>query len=226
MKTINIAHRGASGYYPENTMLSFTKAAAMGCDGIETDVQLTKDGVPVLCHDEELNRTTTGKGLLCQYTYKELQCFDAGIKFGKEYKGLKIPTLEEFLIFAKEKNLYINLELKNGVVLYEGMEEKVIDMLYKHDMMKSCIFSSFNHYSMVKCKELDKNCKTGLLYMCGLYNPEEYAKKLNADALHPLYYSVMHKEIVEPIKKANIKINTYTVNDEKHMKDVSYSHIR
>lgn len=218
MKSLNIAHRGASGYYPENTMLSFEKAIELGCDGLETDVQLTKDNVPVICHDEELDRTTDGSGLLCNYTYSELQKLDAGVKFGDNFKGNRIPTLMEFLEFAKEKNIYINLELKNGVVNYDGMEKMVLNMLYKYGVMENCILSSFNHYSMVSCKALDKNCKTGLLYMCGLYNPEQYAKNVNADALHPLYYSVLHKEIVDGIRKTNLKINTYTVNNVEHMK--------
>ena len=71
-KTLNIAHRGFSGVYPENTMLAFEKAIEIGCDGIETDVQLTKDGVPVICHDEEVDRTTNSTGRICDYTYDEL----------------------------------------------------------------------------------------------------------------------------------------------------------
>lgn len=218
MKTLNIAHRGASGLYPENTMLAFEKAVELKCHGIETDIQLTKDNVPVIFHDEELDRATNGSGLLCNYTYKELLGLDAGKGFNGKYKGQKIPTLKEFLEFAKEKNVYINLELKNGIIPYAHMEEMVIEELYHYGLENNCILSSFNHYSMVYCKKLDKNIKTGLLYMSGLYEVENYAKTTKCDALHPLYYSVLHKEIVDGIKKAGYKINTYTVNNEAHMK--------
>lgn len=217
-KTLNLAHRGFSGKYPENTMLAFKKAYEAGCDGFETDVQLSKDGVLVLCHDETLDRTTTGTGYLNNYTYEELLTFDAGIKFNEEFKGEKIPTFEELLAFCKEKNLFLNLELKNTELLYEGMEEKILDLIEKYNFKDNIIYSSFNHYSMVKLKELDPTVKTGLLYDAGLYHPENYCLAVGADAVHPHYFSVMFKEIVDDIKKKNVLINTYTVNKKEHMK--------
>lgn len=217
-KSLNIAHRGFSGYYPENTMLAFKKAVEAGCHGIETDVQLTKDGVAVICHDETLERTTTGSGYIKDFTYKELMEFDAGIKFHEKFKGEKIPTLEEFLGYVKDKNLYINLELKNTLVLYENIEEKVISKLHEYKLGKSSILSSFNHYSMVKCKSIDSSIKTGLLYGDGLYKPENYLAYVGADALHPHYFMLLHEEILAGIKAKNIEINTYTVNDEQTMK--------
>ena len=98
--TINYAHRGASAYYPENTMLSFEKALEMGATGIETDVQLTKDGVLVLIHDEMVNRTTNGEGFVEDYTYKELNKLDAGCWMGEEFTGIKIPTVEELIYLS------------------------------------------------------------------------------------------------------------------------------
>ncbi len=217
-KSLNIAHRGFSGKYPENTMIAFEMAVKAGCDGIETDVQLTKDGVPVICHDETIDRTTNGTGFIKDYTYKELQRFDAGIKFSDEFKGIKIPTLDEFLQYAKDKNLYINLELKNGIILYENLEKIVINKLYQYNMENRAILSSFNHYSMVECKNIDSTISTGLLYEAGLYQAEKYAEYVGANALHPQFFSVIHKPIVDAIKSKNIKINTYTVNEEIYMK--------
>ncbi|MBU3194383.1 glycerophosphodiester phosphodiesterase [Clostridium algidicarnis] len=217
-KSLNIAHRGFSGKYPENTMLAFEKAVEADCDGIETDVQLTKDNVLVLCHDETLDRTTSNKGFISQYTYKELKALDFGIKFGDKFKNIKIPTLEELLDYCKEKDIYLNLELKNSIILYEGLEEMVIKKIHEYNLSKHVILSSFNHYSMVKCKSIDNNIKTGLLYEAGLYKPHIYAQYVGADALHPHFLSVIHKDIVDDIKSKNILINTYTVNDENHMK--------
>lgn len=217
-RSLNIAHRGFSGKYPENTMLSFKKAVEAGCDGIENDVQLTKDGVAVICHDEKIDRTTNGTGFIKDYTYKELLKFDAGIKFGKEFKGLTIPTLDEFLDYVKDKNLYIDIELKTGVILYDGIEEIVIRKINEYGIKEKTILSSFNHYSMVKCKTIDNAMKTGLLYAAGLYEPQRYAEYVGADALHPLFYSVLNEQIVKNIKNANLLINTYTVNEEIYMK--------
>ena len=217
-RSLNIAHRGFSGKYPENTMLSFKKAVEAGCDGIENDVQLTKDGVAVICHDEKIDRTTNGTGFIKDYTYKELLKFDAGIRWGKEFKGLAIPTLDEFLNYVRDKNLYLDIELKTGVILYDGIEEIVIRKINESGVKERTILSSFNHYSMVKCKTIDDTVKTGLLYTAGLYEPQRYAEYVGADALHPLFYSVLNEQIVKNIKNADLLINTYTVNEEIYMK--------
>jgi len=215
----NYAHRGASAYYPENTMLSFKKALELGANGIETDVQMTSDGVLVLIHDEYVNRTTSGIGLVKNFTYDELNKLDAGSWFNKKYSNEKIPTAQELIVFAKENNLILNLELKNGVIIYPGIEEKLIEMIYKYNYADKVILSSFNHYSIVHCKEISKQIKTGILYMAGIYQPELYCKRIGADALHPYFYSI-NKEIIDNAKKQGILVNPFTVNEEDVMKDL------
>lgn len=215
--TVNYAHRGASGYYPENTMLSFEKAIELGCSGIETDVQITKDGVLVLIHDEMVNRTTNGAGFLKDYTFSDLSKLDAGSWYSKDFRGLRIPTVEELIYLVKDSDLIINFELKNGVIQYKDLEEKLINTIYEHNIQDRVILSSFNHYSMVKCKEISSEIKTGLLYMEGLYKPEQYAKTAFADALHPYFYA-LNNELISIIKSEGIGINTFTVNDENYMK--------
>jgi glycerophosphoryl diester phosphodiesterase len=216
-KVLNIAHRGFSGKYPENTMLAFKKAVEEKCDGIETDLNVTKDGVIVICHDETVDRTTNDKGYIKDYTYKELNKFDAGIKFGESFKGEKIVSIDELLDYMKDKNMLLNLELKNGLVHYEDLEKKIIEKIYEYKLRGNVILSSFNHYSMLKVKQYDETIKTGLLYCANLYNVQEYGKKLKADALHPYYPSVMNKDIVTQIKESGLTINTYTVNNEEDM---------
>ncbi|KYH35486.1 glycerophosphoryl diester phosphodiesterase [Clostridium tepidiprofundi DSM 19306] len=213
---INYAHRGASGTYPENTMLSFEKAFELGASGIETDVQMTSDGVLVLIHDERVDRTTDRIGFVKDYTYNDIRKLDAGSWLSDEFQNQRIPSFEELLIFMKGNNLFLNLELKSNIIQYPYIEKKVIETIYKYDMADRTILSSFNHYSMVKCKEIDKNIKIGLLYMSGLYRPEHYAKFVGAEALHPYFYS-LNEEIIRGIKSEGILINTFTVNDEKYM---------
>jgi glycerophosphoryl diester phosphodiesterase len=217
-RTLNIAHRGFSGYYPENTMLAFRKAVEVGCDGIETDLHMTKDGVIVICHDEKIDRTTDGTGFIANYTYEELYKFDAGIKYGEQFKGERIPSIDEFLNYVKDKNLLINFELKNNIILYEELEKKVIQKVHEFKMEKNIILSSFNHYSMVRVKEIDSSIKTGLLYEATLYKVDEYGEMVGVDALHPFYPAVMDNKIVEDIKKKGFMINAYTVNEEEDMK--------
>jgi glycerophosphoryl diester phosphodiesterase len=217
--TINYAHRGASAYFPENTMLSFKKALEMGCTGIETDVQLTKDGVLVLIHDEMVNRTTNGEGLVKDYTYIELSKLDAGSWMGEEFIGINIPTAEELIYLVKDKNIILNFEIKSGIVMYEDIEQKLIDLINKHKIKHKVILSSFNHYSVAKCSKISKEINTGILYMEGLYKPYNYAKVVGANAIHPHFYAVT-EEVVKDAKKHKTQVNVFTVDDEEYMKSL------
>lgn len=216
--TINYAHRGASGYYPENTMLAFEKAVELGCTGIETDVHMTRDGYLVLMHDEEVNRTTNGTGYIKDYSLRELRQLDAGKWMNKDFACAEVPTLEELLEFTVDKNIFLNLELKTDCIWYKGIEEKLLDEIYKYNVNDKVILSSFNHYSVYKCRQLDKSIKAGLLYMEGLFEPQLYAKTVGVEAIHPYYPAIDNAELVERVRSAGIMINTWTVNDEKEMK--------
>lgn len=216
--TINYAHRGASGYFPENTMLSFEKAIELGCNGIETDVQLTKDGEMVLIHDEKLDRTTNGIGFVKGYTLKELKTLDAGSFVSERFCTAEIPTAEELIELAKAKNIVVNFELKTGQIWYEDIEEKLINLICKHNFKEKAIISSFNHYSIQKCREIDKSISTGLLYSDGLYEPQLYAKIVGAEAIHPYFPTVDNKSLIDRIKAEGIRINCYTINAVEDMK--------
>ncbi|WP_029699360.1 glycerophosphodiester phosphodiesterase [Clostridium sp. Ade.TY] len=215
-KTLNIAHRGLSGLYPENTMLAFEKAIEAGCDGIEMDVHLTRDNKLVVCHDEEVDRTTNGSGFIKDFTLEELRTLDAGIKFGEEFKGLKIPTLEEFLDFMKTNDKFINIEIKNSIIHYEGIEEKLYEMIEKYGMEDRIIVSSFDHYSIRKCIRLNRKIKTGLLYWDCIYEPYNYGQMVGANALHPEFNSIT-KEIVEKAHDNLLQVNVYTVDKKEDM---------
>ena len=214
-----IGHRGVPHLAPENTMASFKTAVANGAEGLETDVQMTKDGALVLIHDETLDRTTNGKGLVLNHTLKELKSLDAGSKFSPDFENERIPTLREFLEYVSDKDLLINIEIKSGVILYPGIEKKLIEMLHEYGLGESIILSSFNHYSLVTCKEIDSGIKTGILYMAGLYNPWDYAKAVGADALHPLFYSV-RPETIGGLRDSGLLINPYTVDSPGDMKNM------
>lgn len=201
---LNIAHRGASAYAPENTMGAFEKAVQLGADGIETDVQVSNDGVLVLIHDEKLGRNISGKGLVKNHSFLEL-------------KRLGVPSLEELLTFSKKNNLFLNLELKNSLVHYDGLEEKVIETLYRYDMMEQVILSSYNHYSMVKCKQIDNRARTAILCAQPLYRVERYCSYVGADGIHA-DYKHLTREMVTQANKADLMVNAYTVDDELEMK--------
>jgi glycerophosphoryl diester phosphodiesterase len=216
-KTLNLAHRGANTYAPENTMAAFRKAVEVGATGLEFDVQLSKDGAVVVIHDEKLERTTNGSGLVKDYTLDELQRLDAGTWFGEAHAGEKIPTLEQVLDeFASTKLIY-NIELKSGIVLYPGLEEKVIEAVKRRSLNDQVVLSSFNHYSLVTCRDLDKEIRTGMLYVAGLFEPWDYALKLGCYSVHPLFYHLQHPELVSGFRDHNLAIYAWTVNEPVYM---------
>ena len=212
------AHRGASAYAPENSLFAFEKAAELGADGVELDVQLTKDNVLVVTHDEKINRVTDREGFVKDYTYEELldMNFNAGKKkFGK----VKIPTLKEVYELLKPSNLTINVEIKSGVFFYEGIEKMCLDLTREMGLEDRVLYSSFNHYTVKKMKELDSTVKTGLLYADGIIDIASYAKeKTNCDALHPALYNIQYPGYMEEAKKNGLDVNVWTVNEKEYMK--------
>ena len=214
MKILNIAHRGYSGKFDENTMIAFKKAIEYKADGIETDVQLSKDNVPVIIHDETLDRTTDGRGYVKDYTLAELKKF-------RTKSGEEIPTLKELLELVADSDLKIlNLELKNSIFPYEGLEEKVLDMIYQYNLKEKIIISSFNHLSLIKVRKLDEEIRLGALTDSTLVNVPRYLKDISVQCYHPCFPSILNEEYMREIKEAGIIVNPYTVNEEEHMKMV------
>ncbi|ANS73797.1 hypothetical protein AWM70_03760 [Paenibacillus yonginensis] len=214
---LNIAHRGASGYCPENTMAAFKRAIELGANGIETDVQMTADGHLVLIHDEGLQRTAGSPKRVKDVTLEELRTLDAGSWYDPSFAGERVPTLRELLELVLPTSVQVNIELKNGIVQYPGLEEAVIQEVRELGLSDRIIISSFNHYSLVKCKQLAPEIRTGVLYMEGLYEPWKYAAGLGADALHPHYFAVL-PEWVAASAEQNIAYHPFTVNKEEDMK--------
>ncbi|MCY8278315.1 glycerophosphodiester phosphodiesterase family protein, partial [Bacillus inaquosorum] len=148
------AHRGASGQFPENTMLAFEKGIEAGADGIELDVQLTKDGRIVVIHDERLDRTTSLKGFVKDTAYDVIKTANAAANHNQMDNDIKVPLLEDVLSWAEKKNFLINIELKNSVIRYEGMEEKVLKAVKRFNIEERIILSTFNHESLALCARL------------------------------------------------------------------------
>ncbi|MFD2214094.1 glycerophosphodiester phosphodiesterase [Metabacillus endolithicus] len=219
--TLIIGHRGAAGTYPENTMLSFQGAHQAGANGIELDVQMTKDGELVVIHDETVDRTTNGSGYVKDLTLKQLSHLDACYTFKQYSKKTPIPTLEEVLNWASQlqDSFVVNIEFKNGIIQYPHLEQKTIELIHKYNMQKSVIISSFNHYSLVTCKQIDAEIETAILYMEGLYKPWDYAKTVGAKGLHPHYYAV-NSFILNEARLNSLDVRPFTVNDEEVMKNL------
>ena len=160
---INYAHRGASEYAPENTLSSFYLGLLQGANGIETDVQRTKDGVLVLFHDDTIDRVTDGNGILSDYNYEELKKLKVYGNCTTLFYD-RIVTLKEFLEKFSFYNIRFAIELK-GV----GVEEETLSMVKEFGILEKTTFTSFNFDYIKKIKELDKNARVGWL----LKNPGE-----------------------------------------------------
>lgn len=214
-------HRGFSGEYPENTMLAFRKAVEAGADGIELDVQLTKDLVPVIIHDERIDRTSNGNGLVKDYTYHELAKlnFNYREKYGDKFSFEKIPTLEEYLDWMTEDatEIVTNIELKNSVYYYGGMEKFVIDMIERRDLEDRIILSSFNNASVMKCKESNAFIKGGFLVEGCVENAGVYAREMGVDYYHPSMDFLTEEHVLNCMQNG-IGVNVWTVNEEEDLR--------
>lgn len=215
--TLNFAHRGYSALYPENTMLAFEKAIQAGCDGIELDVQLSRDGQVVICHDETLDRTTNGTGPLAQYTLAELQALCAGR--APDGSPCRLPTLAEYFALAAPAGILTNIELKTGINPYPGLEEKVLEQIRAFGVADRVIVSSFNHYSIRRMKQLAPALPCGLLTESWIVDFADYAKHVGAECVHPIYF-YLEAPHVQALHAAGIRINTWTVNDPAAMRDL------
>ena len=215
-KTEIYAHRGASAYTPENTLPAFILAMKQKADGIELDVQLTKDGEIVVIHDETINRTSNGKGAVRDYTLEELKQFSFHYKFD-DYKGVQIPTLREVFDAIKESDMMINIELKTGIYWYEGIEEKVVNLVQAYGLEERIIYSSFNHYSVQKILELEPTAKTAYLYQDVILNVDKYAKETGVGGLHPAVYHAKMADFLKEYQESGLAVRIWTVNKKDDM---------
>ena len=150
------------------------------------------------------------------YTLEELKQY----KFNRthpSWENATIPTLEEVLMLVKDTEITVNIELKTGIIHYEGIEKDVLSLVKKMNMEDRVIFSSFNHSSLRKIRELDDDARIGILYADGITNLTEYAKALGAEAIHPEFGNLQYEEEIKECQDASIKINTWSINTEQNL---------
>ena len=225
--SLNLAHRGFSGKYPENTKRAFLAAVEEGsCDGFESDVHLSKDGEPVIIHDDNLDRTSDGKGPVAEHNFADLRKLDMGAWKGREFAGEQIMHLDELLELVLAHGKVLNLEIKNYEVFYRDIEKKVISRIREIGTADRVFLSSFNHISMKLCKEIDPEIKGGLLYGQPLIDMDDYAARYGLDALHPSISCLRYSpDLAEKARGKGLKIHVWTVNTEKDMQFCLDQHV-
>src|ERR1700694_2436266 len=210
-----IAHRGASGNAPENTLAAFRKAVALGATFIETDLQLSRDAHFVAIHDATVNRTTNGQGAVHDLTLSELRDLDAGWWFGSEFAGERIPTLEEILEFSKKHDVVFYLEMKPFGSW--GGEHALVGALRESGEIPRAVVISFDAEIVLNLRKIEPTLMTGLLYDGQLENPLEKAVAIGARQL------VVRGDLVTPAllanaRKKDLQVVCWTVNHAAHMR--------
>lgn len=213
------AHRGARGYAPENTMSAFHQALNCNADGIELDVQLTKDQQLVICHDHTIDRTSSGTGWIKDFTLAQLKTLDFGTWFAPSFAGESIPTFQDFFAWYVTTPLLLNIEIKNGPVIYEGIEEQLISTMISNipkdfDLYNRIIISSFYHPSLVKIKQINRQIKTGVLFDDRPIDVLSLIQQTKADYLHP-HWHYLERNWIEAAHEAGIGVNSYTINTQE-----------
>lgn len=213
-RTEIFAHRGACGYEAENTIEAFALAMEQGADGIELDVQLTRDMELVVIHDETVDRVCNGTGWVKDFTLEELKKFEVNGDNGK--KG-RIPTLRQVLELVKPGSMKVNIELKTGIYWYPEIERLTVEEVKKQGMENRIIYSSFNHYSIQKLKTFVPQAETAYLYSDVILNVDQYAKKSGVRGLHPALYHVLMEDFLHQYKKSGLAVRVWTVNEEEYI---------
>ena len=210
---VNYAHRGASAYAPENTMISFRKALQLGANGIELDLQRTKDGKIVIFHDKNIDKKSNGKGKISDYTYKELLDFDFGSWFDIKYKDERIVLFENFAKEFLSKNLTFAIELKQ-----EGIEKDVLDIIKKYATHDDIYITSSNFNALNNVRAIDSNIKLSWLIEDRI-NIDNISKLLEINGIQicPNAEDVT----IEDIKLANksgVRVRLWGVSNEDIMR--------
>jgi len=210
-----IAHRGASGHAPENTMAAFRKALALGAAFIETDLQLSRDARLVAMHDATVNRTTNGQGPVHDLTLTELRRLDAGSWFGSEFADERIPTLEEILQFAKKHDVVFYLELKPGGSW--GGEHALIGALRESGEIARTLVISFSPEILAAVRRIEPTLMTGLLFEGTIEKPLEKVLEVGARQL-AVRSDLVTPSLLQEARKKDVQVVCWTVNHPAHMR--------
>lgn len=210
-----MAHRGASGHAPENTLAAFRRAIELGARFIETDLQLSRDSRFVAIHDPTLDRTTNGRGPVHGLTLAELRELDAGSWFGPEFASERIPTLDEIFAFARERDIVFYLEIKPGDAW--GVEHAVVAALRDAREEARTVILSFDLRTLGSIRRIDPTLMTGLLFDQPDAHVVERALEVGARQL-AARGDLATPELVAQARRSDLRVVTWTINDPHQMR--------
>jgi glycerophosphoryl diester phosphodiesterase len=212
-----IAHRGASGHAPENTLAAFERAVELGAGFVETDLHLTRDAHFVAIHDLTLERTTNGTGPVREHTLAQLRDLEAGLWYDRKYMGERIPTIEEILAFARRHDIVIYLELKYEAAW--GMHHALVGALRDPQDAARTVVISFDPSTLASLRRLDATIMTGLLVEEKNAEVVKAAIDVGARQLC-LRSTLVTRELVDEAHRSDLHVATWTVNDPEEMRNL------
>jgi glycerophosphoryl diester phosphodiesterase len=209
---VKIAHRGASGYFPENTRLAFEKAIEARADMIEIDCQTTSDGHIVVFHDERLNRTAGVSGTVKNKTLQQLKKLDVGQWKKRSFRGERVLTLEEVLeIIAGKVDLCVDIKQFNAS--QPGMEIKLLFIVSHYDYLDQTIFSSLDYHCLERVRELAPEARIGVIYGAGVKaDPFVAAERLEASSIH-VQRQMATRPFLDKAWETGLDVHVWTVNE-------------
>lgn len=223
MNNMCVAHRGFSGKAPENTLAAVRMAISLPyVHWMEIDVQLSKDGVPVVIHDFTLDRTTNGHGKVKNMDWELIRRLDAGSWKGRIFRGERVPSLEEVLSLASGR-LKLNIELKTVGDMYPGLEKAVMDLISSKGMRDEVVLTSFDTNVLQRVKEIDPRFRTGLIFDSRLGDPTRSLHELDC-CLLSISFSRLNPRLAKHLAERGVKIMAWTVNKSKEMRRLADMH--
>jgi len=218
-RTLIFAHRGAKRAAPENTLPAFEAAVRLKADGVEFDVQYSSDGQLVIFHDFSLENTSNGTGRVSAHTLAELRELDAGLHFGPEFAGTRIPTLDEVLDLLKDK-LLVNIELKSVRASDDGLGQDVARKVLEHGMAEQVVISSFNPFALRRSRLTGPQIEHALLLAVdspGWMKSGLLFRWSKAGALHP-ESAMVTEEYMAQARRRGLPVRVWTVNEPEEMR--------
>jgi len=218
-----VAHRGFSGKAPENTLAAVRMAIALPyVHWMEIDVQLSKDGIPVVIHDYTLDRTTNGHGKVKDMNWEQIKRLDAGSWKGRAFRGEGIPSLEQVLDLAKGR-LHLNIELKTIRNLYPGIEKTVTDLIGSKGMRDDVVLTSFEPGALQRVKEIDPMYSTGLIYDSRWGDPARRVQELGCSFLS-ISFARLNPGLIKRLTEQGVNVMAWTVDKAKEMRRLADMH--
>ncbi len=210
-RPVVVGHRGAMAEAPENTLASFQRAVELGADVVELDVHASADGVPVVIHDDTLERTTDGQGPVARLPLAALRALDAGSWFGPQFAGERVPTLDEALEWSRGR-VPLAVEIKGSPCPTPDLVDAVVRALQRHAALERAIVIAFDHPALRLARELEPRLHCGVLYECRPVDAPALAKAAGAEALLP-HWSFVTPEDVQAAHEAGLALQPWETSD-------------